>query len=138
MSPDIRLDGDTIVVTIPFALKKRGGRKLVIAPEGSEPWAPAAPRRDETLIKALARAQRWLATLERGEHASLADLAAAEKINKSYLSRILRLTLLAPDLVDAILDGRQPKSLMLADLMEPFPMEWEKQHQRFGSPHPRS
>ncbi|HJP55381.1 MAG: hypothetical protein QF511_03255 [Rhodospirillales bacterium] len=79
------------------------------------------------------RAHRCKRMLENGEHNSIADLAEMEKFNKSYLSRILRLTLLAPDIVQAILDGRQPKGLALADLMEPFPVEWERQKERWGS-----
>ena len=125
-------DGKTIIVKIPMKFRRRGGRKLIIAPNGGDAWIPSKPRRDNTLIKALARAHRWKRMLENGEHNSIADLAEAEKINKSYLSRILRLTLLAPDIVQAILDGCQPKGLTLADLMEPFPVEWERQRMLFG------
>ncbi|WP_246164191.1 hypothetical protein [Blastochloris sulfoviridis] len=81
-----------------------------------------------TMIKALARAHRWRRMLESGEFATVQDLAAAEKINPSYLARVLRLTLLAPDIVEAILDGRQPAGLQLNDLLAPFPVEWERQH----------
>ena len=125
-------DGKTIIVKIPMKFRRRGGRKLIIAPDGGDAWMPSKPRRDDTLIKALARAHRWKRMLENGEHSSIADLAEAEKINKSYLSRILRLTLLAPDIVETILDGCQPKELTLADFMEPFPVEWEKQRMEFG------
>ena len=125
-------DGKTIIVKIPMKFRRRGGRKLIIAPDGGDAWAPSKPRRDDTLIKALARAHRWKRMLESGEHNSIADLAEAEKINKSYLSRILRLTLLAPDIFQAILDGRQPKGLALADLLEPFPVEWEGKRMEFG------
>ena len=120
-------DGETIIVKIPMKFRRRGGRKLIIAPDGGDAWMPSKPRRDDTLIKALARAHRWKRMLESGEHNSIADLAEAEKINKSYLSRILRLTLLAPDIVETILNGCQPKGLALADFMEPFPVEWERQ-----------
>lgn len=64
---------------------------------------------DSTLVKALARAFRWRNLLETGVNGSVAAVAAAEKINSSNVSRVLRLTLLAPDLVEAILDGRQPR-----------------------------
>ena len=82
---------------------------------------------DSTLVKALARAFRWRRLLEDGIYATLEELAAAEKINPSYVSRVLRLTLLAPDIVEAILDGRQPVTLTLARLFKPFPIEWDEQ-----------
>jgi len=82
---------------------------------------------DTTLVKALARAFRWRRMLETGRYGTIDELAAAEKINSSYVSRLLRLTLLAPDIVEAILDGRQPGEMTLPGLMEPFPVEWENQ-----------
>ena len=84
-------------------------------------------RQDITLIKAVARAFRWRGMLESGAFATINELAAAEKINPSYVSRVLRLTLLAPEMVEAILDGRQPKGVTLPGLLEPFPLEWIKQ-----------
>ncbi|NDG50016.1 MAG: hypothetical protein EBY30_13495 [Rhodospirillales bacterium] len=79
------------------------------------------------MVKALARAFRWRRMLETGRYGTIDELAAAEKINSSYVSRLLRLTLLAPDIVEAILDGRQPEEITLPGLMEPFPVEWERQ-----------
>ena len=98
-------DRSTLTVRVSFAIKKRGGRKLVIAPDGA-PWAPPRARIDNAMVKAIARAYRWKRLLETGQHAAIADLATAEKINESYVCRVLRLTLLAPDIVEAILDGR--------------------------------
>src|SRR5262245_874810 len=100
-------DGRTLTVRMPFALRKHAGRKLVVAPEGAT-WAAPRPRVDNTMVKALARAHRWKRLLEDGNAASITELASAEKINESYLCRVLRLNLLAPDIVEAILDGRQP------------------------------
>jgi hypothetical protein len=88
---------------------------------------PVRRRADPTLVKALARAHRWKRLLEGGRYASISELAATEKIDRGYLGRILQLTLLAPDIVDAILDGRQPPELGLPRLMKPFPAEWERQ-----------
>lgn len=121
---------DTFTVRVPLKLKWHGGRKLVIVPDGI-PERPHA-NLDDTLLKALARAHRWKRMLESGQVASLNELAEAEKINPSYLSRIYRLTLLAPDIVEAILDGRQPRTLQLADLMDDLPVEWERQRKKFG------
>ena len=81
------------------------------------------------MVKAIARAFRWRAMLENGKHATIAEIAAAEKINESYVGRVLRLTLLAPDIVEAILDGRQPAGVTLAGLMRPFAVEWTEQAQ---------
>ena len=115
----------TLSVRVPFAVRKRGGRKLVITPDG-ETHRPR-PRVDSALVKALARAHRWQRVLESGECASITELAAAEKIDRSYLCRVLRLTLLAPELVEAILDGRQAEEVTLPVLIKGFPVEWEGQ-----------
>ena len=99
----------TITVRIPMTWKRHGGRKVIIAPDGSDAWAPARPRPDETLIRALARAHRWKRLLEDGSYRSAGELAEAEGVTRSFVNRLLRLTLLAPDIVEAILDGRQSK-----------------------------
>jgi hypothetical protein len=117
-------DGRTITVTIPLRIRQRGGRRLVVGPEGAAPVSAARP--DATLVKALARAHRWQRMLEQGDFSSIAELARAERITKSYLCRILRLTLLAPTIIEAILDG-QARALQLAELMNPFPVEWHRQ-----------
>src|SRR3954454_6760326 len=98
-------DAETITVHIPLAFKKRGGRKLVVTPDGAE-WAPR-PRVDNAMVKALARAFRWRKMLDTGVHATLVDLARAKRLPPSYVGGILRLTLLAPEIVESILDGRQ-------------------------------
>ena len=122
-----RLEGTTIVVDIPMTWKRRGGRKVIIAPDGGDAWAPAKPRPDETLIRALARAHRWKRMLEEGRHGSVSEIAEAEKIDRSYVNRLLRLTLLAPDIQEAILDGRQPKGMQLEELTRAIPSEWNSQ-----------
>ncbi len=118
---------DSVTVRVPMTFRKRGGRKQVIAPDGHPSWAPSRARIDNTMIKALARAFRWRRMLESGRYATIDELARAEKINASYVSRILRLTLLAPDIVEAILDGRQASEMTLPMLMGPLPVEWAAQ-----------
>jgi len=114
---------------VPLAVRKqRGGRKLVMTPGGMAPRGASAA--DTTLVKALARAFRWRRMMETGRYGTIDELAAAEKINASYVSRLLRLTLLSPALVEAILDGRQPEGMTLPSLMEPFPVEWNLQEGR--------
>jgi hypothetical protein len=121
-----------LTVRVPLAVRKpRGGRKLVLTPGGMA--ARGASASDTTLVKALARAFRWRRMMETGRFATINELAAAEKINSSYVSRLLRLTLLAPEIVAAILDGRQPERMTLPGLMEPFPVEWQGQRKCCGS-----
>jgi hypothetical protein len=114
---------------VPFAVRKCGGRKLVITPDGGteRPRPPV----DSALVKALARAHRWQRLLESGECGSITEVAAAEKIDRSYLCRVLRLTLLAPEIVEAILDGRQPDGTTLPALMKPLSVAWREQRQQF-------
>jgi hypothetical protein len=119
-------DGRTATVSIPVTFLPRGGRKQILTPPGETPWSPA-PRVDTALVKAVVRAHRWRQLLETGEYSSSAELAKAEKVNDSYLSRILRLTLIAPDIVEAILAGCQPSTLQLDDLLKPLPAVWERQ-----------
>ena len=116
----------TLTVRVPFTIRKRGGRKLAIAADGTT-LAPPRPRIDSTLVKALARAHRWNRLLEIGRYGSAAELAAAEKINPSYVSRVLRLTLLAPDIVEAIVEGRQADSIEVDLLLQPFSTAWHEQ-----------
>jgi hypothetical protein len=116
----------TVTVTVPFAIRKRGGRKLVITPEGGISPAPRA-RVDSALLKALARGFRWRRLLETGDFSTIQEIAVAENINPSYVSRVLRMTLLAPEIVEAILAGRQPEGLTMARAMQPFPAEWKCQ-----------
>jgi hypothetical protein len=125
-------DGETLTVRIPLRLRKRGGRKLMVVPEGATAWSPQRARFDSAMVKAIARAHRWRKMLESGEYASITELAAAEKINQSYVCRVLRLTLVAPKIVDAILNGQQSAGVDLAMLMQPFPVDWRKQCDAFG------
>ena len=130
MKAELSKDGSTIVVTIPMQLRRRGGRKLIIAPDGME-MAPPAPK-DDALARLVAKAHHWLKLLESGKAPSIQAIAEQENIDKSYAAKVLRLTLLAPDIVVAILDGRQPDVLTWRELARPFPVLWEKQRQRWG------
>ncbi len=123
----IASDHDTITVHVPLTFAKRGGRKQIILPDGSSLSAPPRARVDNAMVKAIARGYRWRTLLDSGVHTTVDDIATAEKINPSYVSRVLRLTLLAPIIVEAILDGKQEPHVTLHALMKPFPVEWEKQ-----------
>ncbi len=131
-------DGTTITVRIPMTWKRRGGRKVIIAPDAGDTWAPAKPRPDETLIRALARAHRWKRMLEEGRCRSAGELAEAEGVTRSFVNRLLRLTLLSPDIVETILDGRQSKGLRLKELTGKLPSAWEEQRQLLPTTFARS
>jgi hypothetical protein len=126
------LELDTLTIRIPIRLQRRGGRKLIITPEGVA--APARkPSRDETLVKALVRAHRWRRNIESRQANSITDLAEQEGVTDAYVCRLLPLTCLAPDIVEAILDGRQPKGLRLAELLGNGPLSWTAQRESVGS-----
>jgi len=122
-----RTSVETISVHVPFTIRKYGGRKQVMMPADA-PVSNLHPRIDSTLVKALARAFRWKRMLESGEFTTVKELAEHEKMAFSYMTRVLRLSLLAPITVEAILEGRQPPEMNLADLLEPFQVVWANQH----------
>jgi hypothetical protein len=125
--PTLSRDGRTMVVRIPISFRKQGGRRQVVTPANAAPWTVKPDRVDTTMVKAIVRAHRWRDMLETGRYSTLRELTQAEKINESYLARILRLTLLSPSITGAILSGRQPDGLELARLLTPFPIEWIEQ-----------
>ena len=117
----------TTTVVIPFTIRKRGGRKLILTPDGTPASLPTRTRPDSALLKALARGFRWKKMLQEGGFQTLEEIANAEKINPSYVSRVLRMTLLAPEIVETILAGKQPEGLTMARAMQPFPAIWVEQ-----------
>src|SRR5882724_9382657 len=133
ISTTVSEDGRTATISVPVSFLQRCGRKQILSPPGASPWSPA-PRVDGALVKAIVRAQRWRQMLESGEYSSSAELAKAEKVNDSYLSRILRLTLIAPCIIEAIVTGRQPSTLQLDDLLKPLPAAWTLQYSALFDP----
>jgi hypothetical protein len=131
--PTLSRDGRTMVVSIPISLRRQGGRKQVVTPADATPWTPRPSRVDSTIVKALVRAHRWRSMLESRTYSTVRDLATAENINESYLARVLRLTLLSPAIIEGLLSGQQT-DLELADLLRPFPIEWDKQQASFEYP----
>jgi len=117
----------TTTVVVPFTIRKRGGRKLILTPDGSIAQPTQRARPDSALLKALARGFRWKKILQEGDYQTLEEIADAENINPSYVSRLLRMTLLAPEIVEAVLAGRQPPALTMARAMQPFPIIWVQQ-----------
>jgi hypothetical protein len=120
--------GSTVTIRVPISIRQRGGRKVVLSPQGTAIAVTVSFRQvDNAMVKAIARAFRWREMLENGTHATIAEIAAVEKINESYVGRVLRLTLLAPNIVEAVLGGRQPASLQLDALLRRFPVGWKEQ-----------
>jgi hypothetical protein len=131
MTRRVGLEVDTLTIRIPIRLQRRGGRRLIVTPEGVA--APARkPNRDETLVEALVRAHRWRRKIESGRAKSITDLAEQEGVTVAYVCRLLPLTCLAPDIIEAILDGRQPKGLKLAEMLGNGPLAWEEQRCAWG------
>jgi len=126
-------EGEQLVVSVPLAMKRRGGRKQVIVPGGAESGASAQSSTNVSLALTIARAHRWRELLEQGRYRSIRALAQELGIDNSYVARLLRLSLLAPDIVEAILDGAEPSGSSLGKLYR-APMEWERQRQELGSP----
>ena len=131
--PRLSNDGRTLSVHIPITMRHQAGRKQVVTPADAAPWIPRPASVDNTLVKAIVRAHRWRDMLESGRYATVRDLAEAEKINESYLGRTLRLTLLAPSIVEDILNGRQQGDIELDQLLRPFPAEWVQQISKIES-----
>ena len=128
----------SVTVVVPMAIRRRGGRKQIIGPDGAPVRAGndaaggATTRGDPARVKALARAFRWRRILEEGRYASIRELARAEGVNRTYIGRLLNLTLLAPDLVEAILDGRQTPAANITRRSSPIPDAWPEQRLASG------
>ena len=120
------MSATSITVRVPLAIRRRPGRKTVVTPVGSAAEA-VQTRADPALLKALARAFRWQKMLDDGRYASISEMAAAEKIERGYLGKVLQLTLLPPRVVEAIVDGRQEVQLRLPDVLNGVLDLWCKQ-----------
>ncbi len=119
----------SITVRVPLMIRRRPGRKTVVTPVVGASEAAVPMRADPALVKALARAFRYQRLLDEGRYASISEMAAGERIERGYLGSLLRLTLLAPDIVEAILDGRQSADLGLPKLVAAVPGDWAGQRQ---------
>ena len=128
MTPSLQMPETT---HIPITFRPRGGKTVIVMPDGSRGVVRREATIDNTMIKVIARGVRWQQLIYDGTYTSIEDLAAAEKINPSYISRLMRLAYLSPTIVEAILDGRHPAHLTMKDLMQPFPLEWAAQERQF-------
>ena len=117
---------------VPMKFRIRGGKTVMVLPDGTRAIERKEVIVDNAMVKVIARGHRWHRLLAEGVYNTIEDLAAAEKINPSYVSRVTRTAFLAPAIVDAIMDGRHPAHLTMKDLLEPFPVEWGEQSKRFA------
>lgn len=121
----------SMTTDVPMSFRRRGGKAVIVLPDGTRAARQQEATVDNTMIKVIARAFRWQRLLNEGAYTSMDALATAEKISPSYISRILRLAYLAPDIVEAIVEGRHPAHLTMKDLLGPFPLEWGRQADHF-------
>ena len=128
----VHRDGDAIVIHIPMNLRCRSGRKEVVLPPGVTTASVAPAKPPSPLALALARAFRWQEMIETGRAKSNSDLARKLKCDQSYVARTIRLASLAPDIIEAILDGQEPDGLSLRALRRDLPLRWDQQRRRLG------
>ena len=124
----------TLIIRVPVQFKRRGGRKLIITPEGVAEAVAAPTNIDDTLVRTLVKAHRWRRRLESGKAKSITDLAEQEKMTIAYVAKLWPLTCLAPDIVAAILDGRQPRGLSVNRMLQTIPESWDEQRRLWEFP----
>lgn len=133
---ETKMPGGGIRVVVPIRLRHRGGRKEIVVPAGVMPERSAPSPESTSLVTALVRAHRWAELIESGRYRSMADLAASLKVDKSYVCKLMGMVNLAPDIVQAILDGDEPNGFTLKKLRRGIPVLWEEQREQFGFPAP--
>jgi hypothetical protein len=124
-------DGEAILVHIPAKFFRRHGRQMILMPNDASGKPPSIPDANESLIDAIAKAHRWQQQLEAGEYGGVEDLAKAVGVDRTYVGRVLRLTALAPDIVEAILRGCEPSGMSLRQLQKDLPFNWEEHRERW-------
>lgn len=132
--PTVEQRDERTIIRIPMEFKRRGGRREIIVPEGLPVSASSKAGEPVPLVVAIARARRWLRLLEGGRYSDIADLARDLDVDRSYVSRLLRLALLAPDIVAAIVAGAEPSGLSFRSLIYKVPRGWDEQRKRLGFP----
>ena len=131
--PTVRREGETVIVSVPIKVYRLNGRQMILA-EDNESGDKQTKHKslNVSLITALAKAYRWQDQLESGEYRDLEDIARDNKVDRSYVGRILQLTSLAPDIVESILEGTEYSELSLRDFRKGIPFLWEEQRRLFG------
>jgi len=129
---------DTLHIRIPMQFSRRSSRKMIVGPDGktiSEMIEAEADNTDYTFISALGKAFSWQRMLDEGKYQTPKELAEKEKVEVTHMYRVMRLTLLAPDIIEAVLNGKQPRTLTLQNVVRGFPISWQEQRKVFGFTH---
>ncbi len=132
---NFQLDNDTgkIIVHVPINFRRWGGKKVLIGPQGEDlRILEKEIRKDEKLLKALARAYKWQKLIAIGKYQNSGDIEMVEQINRSYVQRVMRMMLLSPRIIEALLNGEQPEGFALTDIDKTFSPLWDKQAEQFG------
>jgi len=133
MNPNQNEPEQKIIIHVPINLRKWGGKKVVIGPAGQDlRKLDLDIRKDDKLLKALGRAYRWQKLIETGYYKNAQEISEVEKINRSYVLRVMRLMRLSPRVIQSILDGNQPDGFGLSSVEKSFPALWDEQEQLFG------
>jgi len=141
--PDLKFEAknkpemhEPLIMDIPIDFKRSRNRKIITAPDGKDLTTSLAPQHDNALIKALVRAHQWEEMIEKGQASSITDIATQENLDRGYVTHVIKLTGLAPDITAAILNGRQPKALQLnAIIRKNIPYCWNEQREMLGFEH---
>ena len=134
MKPTLEVEGNSLVINVPMKFKRRGGRKEIIVPEGLKSSGASRLDAQESLLTALAKAHLWKDLLDSGKVLSISELAQRLGLDQSYIARTLRLSYLAPDIIEDIVRGKEPSGPSLAKLHKGIPLLWEEQRKRFAFP----
>lgn len=129
---------DTLHIRIPMKFSRRSFRKMIVGPNGENIDAMADTQEDNTdytFISALGKAFSWQRMLDDGKYATPKELAKKENVEVTHMYRVMRLTLLAPDIIEAVLNGTQPRTLTLQNVVRGFPVSWQEQRKVFGFTH---
>ena len=125
------IDGP-VTIELPIIFKRHGGRKYITSPDGKEIVSPKTPKFDNSLIRAVVRGHEFLEKFDQDPNVTILTLKETEKLDHAYIAKTIRMTQLAPDIIEAILNGRQPRSLTLSQMLRPFPDSWTEQRKHFG------
>ena len=130
--PPVRRDGEAVVIDIPMSFRRRSGRKEVVLPPGAVAASAVPVKSPAPLAISLSRAFGWQEMIETGQAESNSDLARKLKVDQSYIARTIRLASLAPDIIEAILDGQEPDGASLLGLRRDMPLLWQEQRELLG------